>query len=141
MVVVINYVSGSSFSYHASHLEGEEVFGFSKRPVHCPLNCCRQWLSSSWLCEFFSSTSNNSCYLQMDMTWQNILPHHIIFCDLVKYSVKSFNNIHMVDEYTMNIPWHGMEYAIRFFLAHLNKLTYSCSFINIIGVVGWRFWS
>ncbi len=37
MVVVVNYVSGSSFFYHALHLEGEEVFGFTKRPVHCPL--------------------------------------------------------------------------------------------------------
>jgi len=38
----------------------------------------------------------------------------------------SINNIHVANEYTNNIPWHGMEYALRFFLAHLNKLAYSC---------------
>jgi len=27
---VANYTSGSSFSYHTSHLKGEEVFGFAK---------------------------------------------------------------------------------------------------------------
>jgi hypothetical protein len=35
MVVVANYMFGFSFSYYASHLKGEEVFGSDKRPIDC----------------------------------------------------------------------------------------------------------
>jgi hypothetical protein len=36
MATLANYMFGSSFTYHVSHLEGEEVFGSTKRPVDCP---------------------------------------------------------------------------------------------------------
>jgi len=31
-----------------------------------------------------------------------------------KYLTPSLNDIHVVKEYIKNIPWHGMEYALRF---------------------------
>jgi hypothetical protein len=37
VAAVANYTFGSSFSYHAPHLKGEEVFGFVERLVDCPL--------------------------------------------------------------------------------------------------------
>jgi hypothetical protein len=33
-----NYMFKSSFSYCAPHLEGEEVFGFTKQPIDYPLD-------------------------------------------------------------------------------------------------------
>jgi hypothetical protein len=35
-VVVANYTFGFSFFYHPSHFEGEEVFGFAKKPTNFP---------------------------------------------------------------------------------------------------------
>jgi len=35
-IVVENYMSRSSFTYHLLHLEEEEVFGFAKWHVDCP---------------------------------------------------------------------------------------------------------
>jgi hypothetical protein len=35
--VVENYTFGSSFSYCVLHLKGEEVFGFAKQFIDCPL--------------------------------------------------------------------------------------------------------
>ncbi len=32
---------------------------------------------------------------------------------MVEYFAMSLNNIHMVDEYTKNILWRGMEYALK----------------------------
>jgi hypothetical protein len=43
---------------------------------------------------------------------------------MAKYFATSFNNIHMENEYTKNIPWDGMEYIVRFLLAHLSKLVH-----------------
>ncbi len=64
----------------------------------------------------------------MDVTWknilgllENILPHHIIFCDAVEYFATSFNNIHVAKN-TNYMPWHGMEYALRFFSCSLEKV-------------------
>jgi hypothetical protein len=38
MVALVNYMSKSSFTNCLLHLEGEKVFGFTKRLVDCPLN-------------------------------------------------------------------------------------------------------
>jgi len=48
--------------------------------------------------------------------WQNI-PWHII-----KYFAMSLENCHVENEYTKNIPWHGMEYCQRFYLAQAHLL-------------------
>jgi hypothetical protein len=49
---------------------------------------------------------------------------------VAKYFAMSFNNIHMVNKYNNNIPWHGMEYALRFLHVHLDRLDYSCSHVH-----------
>jgi len=36
VIVVIDYMSRSSFTNHLPQLEGEEVFGSTKRPTNCP---------------------------------------------------------------------------------------------------------
>jgi hypothetical protein len=68
----------------------------------------------------------------MDVTWQNI-PWLVkkyfatswnIMC-VIKYFATSLNNIHVIDEYTKNIPWHGMKFTLKF-LAHLSKFASSC---------------
>jgi hypothetical protein len=67
----------------------------------------------------------------------NILPHHEIFCDVAKYYAMSHNNIHMVEEYIKNIPWHGMEYALRFlFCSPEHFQLFACLPTSIIVI--WR---
>jgi hypothetical protein len=63
---------------------------------------------------------------------ENILPCYKILCDVEKYFITSLNNFHVASQYTKNISWHGMEYVIRFFLAHLNRLACTCSFASIV---------
>jgi hypothetical protein len=61
--------------------------------------------------------------------------HHAIkYFDIAKYFATPFNNIHMENEYTKNIPCDAMEYVVRFFLAHLNRLAHlpTCPLASLV---------
>jgi hypothetical protein len=74
--------------------------------------------------------TNHGCDVaKYSMACQIILFHITkYFRDMAKYFT-SLNNIHMIGEYIKNIPWHGKEYALRFFHVHPSKL--ACSSLPI----------
>jgi len=51
---------------------------------------------------------------------------------LAKYFAMSLNNILVANEYTKNIPWHGMEYVLRFFRVHSSKLACLCLPVHLL---------
>ncbi len=71
----------------------------------------------------------------MDVTWKNILGL------VINVFPTSLNNINVAKEYKNNIPWCGMEYALRFLScspkqAHLLMFAYSpISIIDKVGAV------
>jgi hypothetical protein len=94
--------------------------------------CYYWWLSWPNPC---SNSISHCSYQNKPWMWhekifcglsKNILPHHEILCDVIKYFATSFNNIHMTEEYTKNIPWHGMIYIFKFLLVHFSKFASSC---------------
>jgi hypothetical protein len=52
-------------------------------------------------------------------------------CDVAKYFT-SLNNFHVAHKYTKNISWHDMEYVIRFLLAHMSMLAYTCLLARVV---------
>jgi hypothetical protein len=60
-----NFTIGSSFTYHLPHLEGEEVFGFAKRPIDCPLGTKKH--------------SHHPDHVNFSHPWVSILAHELNF--------------------------------------------------------------